>query len=150
MNETRHQIDMQLLRKYKSDVVFLLGLTPGGSEYDEILKKAESERDERNKYTDKLQELCPEFTEGDWDDEEESFEKFMDRIAYKIHKLGTKIWLEKLGKEDCENLINTIHSVGRCMVTLENGDCFNEWELARDWEEAHGERLRRKGDWELW
>lgn len=89
--------------------------------------------------------FCP---DGEGDEAEETFPEFAKRYARLVRKAGTKEWFRSLDKGYAEMLINGLNAAGICKIELGNGEKFSAAELLREWEESHGETLKKKGFWD--
>lgn len=152
MNETREVI-MDAVRKADHKSVLFLISFPRNT-YDEIISQAVKERDTEYwemKFGGELGKFFSQrLIEDDEEEEEESLEDFAIHIAYKIRNAGTKAWIQNLKKEVAESIVNGIGTAGNCKITLGNGEQFDALKLARVWEEAHGEKLDKRWDWNLY
>lgn len=149
MKESKVEIMERLEKENLNAVLFLQSVDH--SAYEKIVLEAERDRNEENVDFCSLLGIEPIEIEGEEEEQEVSFDDFIRHISYRIQRKGTEIWIEKLKKEACENIINGLHdSIGlNCKITLGNGDSFDEWKLAREWEEMHKETLEKKGDWSV-
>lgn len=149
MKESKVEIMERLEKENLNAILFLQSVDH--STYENIVLEAEKERNEKDVDFCSLLGIKPIEIESEKEEQEVPFDDFIRHVSYRIQCKGTEIWLRKLKKEACENIINGLHgSMGLdCKITLGNGDSFDEWKLAREWEEMHGETLEKKGDWSV-
>lgn len=147
MKESREEIIEAIQEADMKSTQFLMSFGSGMATFSQIADEALKERE--YSFGSEFDSIFGGFGPEEEEEKEEDFSHFARRYAHKVRSAGTTEWLHALKKETAEMLINGLHMSGLCKITLGNGESFSDRELARAWEEEHGEKLCKKGNWDI-
>lgn len=72
---------------------------------------------------------------------EDSLEFFIQHIVSKMKLETDKIWIERMDKKTATALIYGMQMAEECRLEIYGNRMMNWWELLKEWEMAHKERL---------